>query len=1714
MQKSYQTQYQQTYDLIKKVMGESSGDTGVQVMNAVAGESASLSAIATAIQSTLANITPPRIIEGFDVVATTPASNQIMVNTDDITGKSKGVANGKYIEFEQNFYLDLSSYLGVSAKTVYVVLSSFDSSPKLSEVKSASSLILAKIIIPDKNTTRILNDKPETGSDGYIISGKDLLFEDQHVIDDYTIEIIKEKLSKLSADSIVRGSLTCTEFLKITNISGSAVLGSTALDFYDQNKSHLAHYGADGAWVGQIKITPDTLESKNFVSGQSGFQIHRNGKIKAVDCELSGNISASTIDIGGDDDTSFHVDIDGNMWLGSGTFASAPFSVTNAGVLKAISGAIGGWMIANNKIYTSNLLLESDTQRIQTADFQSGNKGWRLDPDVSEFNNAVVRGSLRCSVFVKDEIHATNGTLLITSALKLHTEVTSPSSTETSFDIICDDLETGAAQVFSVDDIIRCKAIYSSGVSDVWMKVNSYTDNGDGTGTYNVTLKSGTSQTLPAGSAVVKYGISSDGRILLTSDLSNSPYIDIFTVGNTPWTGVTTTTRIGNLTGISDADFGGSLTGEGIYTNRGYFKGKIVIASGDAQIAGTTISSIEDGADVTGNHQSDISLANLGEKDTSSLNQVADYKLVTDNEKAGANRAYGGFDVDSYITHVVQGAKLTSGSPATGLNLTGSYMGYYDGTGWPVFIQNDGKFKFQGDANNLIDWNISEANTLTIKGKVVIQGGSGLANLSDANADSIAETAAKKWAGETDADVTGNHQSDISLANLGEKDTSSLNQVADYKLVTDNEKAGANRAYGGFDVDSYITHVVQGAKLTSGSPATGLNLTGSYMGYYDGTGWPVFIQNDGKFKFQGDANNLIDWNISEANTLTIKGKVVIQGGSGLANLSDAGDLATLSVIGDAYITDLSVNKLTAGTITSKAVTLAVDPGAGDVFFNAGKCFGKGTKILMYDGSIKKVEDIVIGDLIMGDDSTPRKVLNLGRGQEEMYKITLNNGDSFVCNKSHILSLKRHYFHCRKKEMYITTKNISVANYLLSSDSFKHGYKAYKNSVEYPHKEVSIDPYFLGLWLGDGTSNSVAITTADKEIIDFLQGYAFELGLECRLDVLPNNNAKYVRITTGYQGGRHKWSLQKELRKLGVLGNKHIPEEYLVNDRETRMKLLAGLIDSDGNINNNNYEFCNKNESLIDAVRRLALSLGFYVGEKRIKIIKGAKYFRIRIGSDTFSELPIKIDRKIITKNGRVKNYSLYSFTVEPIGVGDYYGFNIDGNKLFLLPDCTVCHNTDFVNYWLIENCDDAWSESVDTDVTSTADTSDYKAGSASAKLEVVAGASAGDILATEAITSLDLSKASEVRLWIKCSVATASGDLQLLLDDTANCASPLETLDIPALSANTWTQVTLPLANPGSDTAIISVGLKYVTDLGACTIWIDDVKGVNDGFILGIDDSDSDRAKFYIGNDELYLNWDGTQLLLSVDAFTIPVGGQLKIKGDFSASAELVFDNSYNTKLYTETSGLDFIIDAYSDIICRIGQTNVSGRFQIYANYSGTSGASLCLVHNPSTPAIGDHPGQIYFKQSSTNYGSIVLETVNVTADTEEGKFKFSLIEGGSTNLAAEIIANGELHLDATLTENAWDDYNDLELAHDFSRHMAGKANEVISHNLHAFDRAGLITVNDDGHHFMKVKAMSKFSMFCHAETYKKLQETEKILQVLCQKQGITLEEAKQIAAN
>jgi replicative DNA helicase len=370
-------------------------------------------------------------------------------------------------------------------------------------------------------------------------------------------------------------------------------------------------------------------------------------------------------------------------------------------------------------------------------------------------------------------------------------------------------------------------------------------------------------------------------------------------------------------------------------------------------------------------------------------------------------------------------------------------------------------------------------------------------------------------------------------------------------------------------------------------------------------------------------------------------------------------------------TDL--DRLTSGWQASDLIIVAARPGMG-------KCLGKGTNVLMYDGSLKKVEDIKVGDLLMGDDSTPRRVLSLARGREKMYWIRQNKGIDYRVNESHILSLKKS---CEEgKGERGSVLDISVKELLQCSKKFRSNYKGYKVPVDFPEKKVPLAPYFLGLWLGDGTTDKNEISTRDEEVIAYLADYADALDLPLKsYEENPRKCPRYS-ISGGYTGNKG-YSLKVELRNIGVLGNKHIPRDFLVNSTEKRLELLAGLIDSDGHYltQSNGYSITLKDDRLIRDIKFLCDTLGFRTTLKpRIARIKSLGYettvYRLRIYGD-IERIPVRIERKKANSWRSRVDWQVTGIRIEPDIVDDYYGFEIDGNGRFLLEDMTVTHNTSF-----------------------------------------------------------------------------------------------------------------------------------------------------------------------------------------------------------------------------------------------------------------------------------------------------------------------------------------------------------------------------------------------------------------------------------------------------
>lgn len=370
-----------------------------------------------------------------------------------------------------------------------------------------------------------------------------------------------------------------------------------------------------------------------------------------------------------------------------------------------------------------------------------------------------------------------------------------------------------------------------------------------------------------------------------------------------------------------------------------------------------------------------------------------------------------------------------------------------------------------------------------------------------------------------------------------------------------------------------------------------------------------------------------------------------------------------------------LDKKTTGFNEGDLVIIAARPAMG-------KCLARGTKVVMFDGTLKNVEDVELGDQLMGDDSSPRNVLSTTTGREQMYFVRQNKAIDYRVNESHILSLKRSRTEGPHKNGDIL--NINVKEYLEKSPKFKSNYKGFKVAIELKENETKIDPYFLGLWLGDGSSSKVSIYTQDKEIIDYLNLYAKKLGLSLREYIQEDKCPEYSITNKKSVDGKTAFSLQKLLREENLLNNKHIPKQYLLNSKAKRLELLAGLLDSDGHYDKkaNGFEITQKNEDLAKNIKYLCDTLGFRTSliSKKASIKKinfETIVYRVRIFGN-LNIIPTKIKRKKAKKWTCNRTWNQTGITVEKDIIDDYFGFELDGNKLFLLEDMTVTHNTALV----------------------------------------------------------------------------------------------------------------------------------------------------------------------------------------------------------------------------------------------------------------------------------------------------------------------------------------------------------------------------------------------------------------------------------------------------
>lgn len=330
--------------------------------------------------------------------------------------------------------------------------------------------------------------------------------------------------------------------------------------------------------------------------------------------------------------------------------------------------------------------------------------------------------------------------------------------------------------------------------------------------------------------------------------------------------------------------------------------------------------------------------------------------------------------------------------------------------------------------------------------------------------------------------------------------------------------------------------------------------------------------------------------------------------------------------------------------------------------------------------------------------------------------------------------------------------IMVNDYIKLKDSTKKSLVGFKSTgINWEKQDVLLDPYLMGVYLGDSINDGMSFAINadyDPEILEYLLKWAQDNDSEVvhddmyRFRVRRRGNKQNIQKAIGrgatcetcngckkkicklcdtleitYNNDEHKMSKKNKLSECieyyGLRYNKkRIPIEYLVNDRETRLKLLAGIIDTDGHLNKANggkrISITTSIKSLSEQICLLSQSLGFItsvisVHKKGISFKKGGEkkdyndHYQINI-SGNVCEIPTLIKRKKCVSSNPNKDWLRTSITVTEVGVGEYYGWKVDSNSKFVLSDMTCLHNCDQM---YCVSCQTPWSWNTGKVVTST-----------------------------------------------------------------------------------------------------------------------------------------------------------------------------------------------------------------------------------------------------------------------------------------------------------------------------------------------------------------------------------------------------------------------------
>lgn len=287
---------------------------------------------------------------------------------------------------------------------------------------------------------------------------------------------------------------------------------------------------------------------------------------------------------------------------------------------------------------------------------------------------------------------------------------------------------------------------------------------------------------------------------------------------------------------------------------------------------------------------------------------------------------------------------------------------------------------------------------------------------------------------------------------------------------------------------------------------------------------------------------------------------------------------------------------------------------------SGKALSTQTLIPTPDG-FKKMGDICVGDKVFGRNGeiVTVTVVSPIMYAHTCYDVVFNDGSIITADADHIWRVHDRW--SNKSERDMTTQEMLDSGVLIGNKNESRFKIRNARAVPHSKKDVTLDPYLFGYWLGDGTSATGTIT--HHEVDSFFIGEFEKFGYRTR--TTEDKRRPHIKRTRIY-------GLTRVLKNLGALDNKHIPDVFKYSDIDDRFALLQGIMDTDGTVKKNSsyFEITMKEGRLIDDIQELIQSLGIIV-KKNTRIIRGRNYTRLLFGynyTDNDKQPPFRLKRKI------------------------------------------------------------------------------------------------------------------------------------------------------------------------------------------------------------------------------------------------------------------------------------------------------------------------------------------------------------------------------------------------------------------------------------------------------------------------------------------------------